>query len=1097
MLNLQIVPQNFPQSLAQTEFQAKWIDRCLNENAIDFDVFEANIEFIDGQGIYEALNWEIPKQRGSGGIRPWNEGAAFVGEDGEIWQVRLDVPRISKQEGKAIKYESVRGAGSRLFFPNVPLQTRALISKRWGVEVPETGSFWAWFNSAKEAKAIPLLPTEGGCKALSLLSHGFVSLSLYGSSAAWQKKESKYDKKVLLPQLREAARGRAVHFAFDSDVKPSAQIRVRQSIAAIGKAFYQKIATEIKVLSWNPEQGKGADDFLSQTGIEAFQEVIDVALSFPEWKKASAQKWALDTYNLYAARAKADYQAIAPTVLDCDFRFPELGEALLYCAAMGLGKTHAFKEAIKALRVQYPDLLIDAIGHRNNLLLQTSKRLGLTHIHQTSAGKHTQLQIDNEPSLAYCADSLWRRFDGLISAMASGQKLLLILDEVDALLKHILLSKTIKPIKRINLIRKFSILLQQIGSGGGWVIGGEAALTQLAVDSLRELSLGKLKVTVAANRKKPAPWTCLSKEGYRINSDGRPVQVSAKQLALKEVGTHLAEGRRVCLLTTSQEAAEQFDVHFTGLGFKVWRLDSKTSPEKENRAAFQDMAGTIRSSDADLIVFTPTLESGVSIDGSGLVDRIVLYGSGLEPSTSYQMLGRFRDPSIPRILCVEEAGFSSTKSGSFDPAAVLDEWRSNVEKIMIQHSKYGEVDPVLSIAHEIASKFVAREAAGIAGLRENLLDKLREENHKIIERPEEVHASLSGIAKKAKEAVEDTRVEDWINADDSQLSPEQASERMKDSDLSWLDRVVCLKAIERGKFGDVVDKDSWIQGYWRDARKGAALKNAVRTATEFNHEGMASEADRMMLDRQIRATGTVWGAETLGRDLAIQTLKKLNLQMLLPLADTGIPFHAEHPSVQAVFKSALLIADEVSDYLNLNITPDTRPMSFVKDLLENRLGYGFEVEQVTVVVPNPELIAHQNPHKNNESFSVQLNNPTTETDLNPPTRGRGRPKKSEELQGEKKRIRVYRLKSAPHHAAMMECFKAHHDKQVAESQQEPETQPSEAQIQPGRAINWGGEPWSVVAVRGGSVWLSEGASIAPLDQCLKTTMEYVLMGLKQ
>ena len=1085
-----------PKPLARTEFQAKWIDRCLNENAIDPDVFEANVRFIEGQDVYESLNWTIPKQRGFGGLSSWNEGAGFFGEDGQAWQVRLDVPRVSK-DGKIVKYESVRGQGARLFYPSVPPKTRELISQKWGVNVPENGSFWAWFNASKDARAIPLFPTEGGTKALGLLSHGFVSLSLYGVNSAWQKKESKYDRRELLPMLRESVRGRAVYFTFDSDVKPTAQIRVRQSIALIGKAIHKKLSPDVRVLQWDSADGKGADDFLSAQGAGAFNAIVQGAPKFTDWKKSSLQDWARDTYRVYSARAKADYQAIAPTVTDCGFRLPELGEAMLFDAPMGSGKTHAFGGVIDALRRDYPDMLVDAIGHRNNLLLQTATRLGLTHIHETSAGQHTQLRIDHEASLAYCADSLWRRFDALIVAMHGGQKLLLILDEVDALLKHILLSKTIKSTKRIHLIRKFSALLQAIGQGGGWIIGGEAALTQLAVNSLRELSLGKLRVTVASNRIKPPQWECFSKEGFRINGDGQSVQASSKQLTMKVLSQDLAEGRRVALLTTSQEAAEQFDHHFSKLGIKVWRLDSKTSPEKENRSAFQDMAGFIRSSDAQLFILTPTVESGVSIDGSGLVDRIVLYAAGLEPSTSYQLLGRFRDPSIPRILCVEEQGFSSTKSGQFDPALILESWRNNAEKVMGQHSLMGEVDPVLRVAHEIAAKFEARKAAGISGLRENLLDKLKAEGHLVVHREEEVDGRVSELVRQAKEAVEDTRCEDWRNADDSMLTPEQATDRMKDSDLTWLDRVVCLKAIERGKFGELVDQDSWFQAYWRNDRSGRALKNAVLTSTEFQNDGMATEADRMALSRQIRTTGTIWGGGFEGRDSVIETLKKLNLHLLLPIADTGTPIHADHHVVRSVFNSALSIVDEVSDVLNLNICPESRPMSFVKDLLEKHLGYEFEVERVRVPKPiappaeeAEEFLSHQNPHKNNYGeFSDSKTPDSPETQSNPksPNKG-GRPKKGETIQ-----IRVYRLKSAQNHAEMVEAFKTAHDKSAQEFAESPEAG-AESKLQPGRAINWGGEPWTVVAVRSGLVYLSEGSGVSSLEMCPRIPIAMVLTG---
>ena len=1070
---------------ARIDFRLKWRDRCLNENAIDPEVYRANIQFLEGQALYEALGWSIPRQAGFR-KQPWTEAAAFVGEDGKAWQVRLDVPRVSKGGKIGNKYESVKNGGARIFFPNVPVKIRKKIAERWGVDVPLTGSFWAWFNSSEEAKKIPLVPTEGGTKCLSLISQAIVSISLYGCSSAWEKRDSKYDKQVLLPQLRESVRGREVLFAFDSDVKSTAQAAVRKAIALIGKAI-KVLTRSVRVMTWNPKQGKGVDDFIAAQGSDALSELIDSAIEFSEWKKTSSKEGAKATYSLYGGKAKADLNALAPTINDCGFRLPALGEAFLVSGAMGLGKTYWFGVVIPLLREFYPDLIVDAIGHRNNLLIQTGKRLSLTHIRDTASGQYTGAFIENEGTLAYCIDSLWRRYDTLIQAMASGRKVLLILDELDAVMKHLLLSSTIKPERRIDLLRKFGVLLQQIAAGNGWIIGGEAGLTALSVDALRDLSLGKLKITVAENATKPKPWICHQVEGHRLKGSGIK-SVLPKQTALAITLKLLLEGKRVALLTTSQEAAEQFDSVFTQNSVNVRRFDSKTSSEEENRGVFENLGKAIgESSDVQVFIATPTIESGVSIEGEGIVDAIVLYASGLEPSTSYQMLGRFRDPNIPRYLCVAERGHGI---GSFDSGKILEKWRDCALGSMDAHGLRSEVDPILTVAHELAAKYSARESAGISNLREFLIEKLGADGHSIIEESLEVPSIVADALKAAKRAVEDQRCAEWSSADDSGLTPESARIEMRSSDLNWLDRVKCLKAIARGKYGVQIDKESWVRTFWANERDGKSLENAIKTAADFSTEGMAAESDRRALSRQIRATGTIWGVDFRGRDRVIQTLQKLNLQCILPHVASGVPIHADHSSVRSVFRSALLIADEVSDVLGLTVTPETRPMTFVMDLLRGRLGYVFEVDQVTVSKLSPDLIARENPLDISiEDFGVQLNNSpeTPEATLTPTKRGRGRPKKSEQLRGETQRIRVYRIQPCPHHSEMMTAIVDQH-----QSSPEPEPTTPESQIQPGRSINWGGELWTVVAARGVDVWLCEGKTAQPIDRCLKTRIEHVL-----
>jgi hypothetical protein len=1087
------------ESQAETGFQAAWEERCLRDNGISPKVYAANIRFIEGQDVFESLGWDIPKQRGSGGLRHWNEAAAFVGEDGEAWQLRLDVARVSK-DGKVLKYESPKGGGAQLYFPVVPIETRLLISAKWGVNVPEMGSFWAWFNSSKEARGIPVLPTEGGTKALALLSAGYPSVSLYGCSSAWSKRDSKYDKKVLMPQLREVCRGRSVYFAFDSDIKPNAVATVRSAIALIGKTLHKKISPDVRVLEWEPALGKGVDDMIAAQGLVLFEQLFDKAAQFSDWKKASSRAWAKMTHSLYSGGAKADFVATAPTVTDCNFDAPKLGTCLLLDAGMGLGKTYYFGVIIKALRELFPDLLVDAIGHRNNLLIQTGRRLGLTHIRDTATGQHTGARIAHEESMAFCADSLWRRFDSLIRAMDAGQKVLLILDEVDALIKHILLSGTIGSAKRIDLIRKFSILLKQIAAGNGWIIGGEAHLTELAAQSLRDLSGGALIVKVAANKIKPAPWDCLSISGVRDGAMGSKVQVSAKQTTLSTVSKLLARGQKVALLTTSQAAAEEFDIHFSGDGLKVWRLDSKTSAEPENCGCFENLGEELRKREFDLFIATPTIESGVSIEGAGLVDAIVLYSSGLEPASSYQMLGRFRDSNIPRIIIAAESGQLSG-ARSFDPGNVLQQWRDRIGTAMASHGLMGELDPILTVAHEIAAKYLARECAGVSMLREVLLEKLAEDGHSIQHEERSISGAISQLVKNATKAMETRRGDDWVGSDDSDLTPESARLKMRESGLTWLDRVGCLKAIARGKYGDLVDQRSWVDAYWADERDGRALENATRTAAEFSKEGMAGDSDRRALQRQLKATGTVWGASFQGRDRVIQLLKRLNLENLL-LHVGSVPVHRDHPAVKAVFKSALLLADEVSDVLNLNITPESNPLAFVKDLLGSRLGYKFQAEKVTVQIPledsSDSIIVYEKPRdikcmRFSWTIKSDLENPPQSETLSPPKRGRGRPKKEDALTVpgfETVRIQVYHVLPCPHHAEMMQAFQGQHEAAAAADLQVVEDAPATPiALNPGRSVVWGGELWTVVAARGSEVWLCEGGTVKPLNRCLKTSLE--------
>ena len=257
---------------------------------------------------------------------------------------------------------------------------------------------------------------------------------------------------------------------------------------------------------------------------------------------------------------------------------------------------------------------------------------------------------------------------------------------------------------------------------------------------------------------------------------------------------------------------------------------------------------------------------------------------------------------------------------------------------------------------------------------------------------------------------------------------------MKSSDLLWLDKVACTKAIKREKYGDLVDSDEWIETYWADERDGRRMENAVLTAAEYNNEGIAEAFDRRELTRQVKTTGTIWGASFRGREVVIELLKKLDLRAL-NFAGTEIEFPANSDVVNSIFNSALRFADEVQEVLSLTITPQTNRMSFVSDLLHGRLGYSFEVSRrMMIEVPeepedkmDEELTGHQKYlYKSIGDFGDQLNQ-KAEVSLNK----RGRPK------GPKtKRVRFYKLLTCPHHGEMMELFVVAHQKYEKEFEAE-------------------------------------------------------------
>ncbi|HEY9664357.1 MAG TPA: DUF3854 domain-containing protein, partial [Allocoleopsis sp.] len=188
-VNIATKPQPF---LSLEQFSSAIEQEFIHGSAIDPLLFAASVQVVPdviyGNGevletpIHDALNWKY--------TRFWVNkrsialvAALLLNEDGSCWQSKLSQPRVDKK-GKAFKYETPVGNGSRAFLPHIPPAIRQRIADRYRVEVPLDGSFWNWLYYHPE---LPIVWTEGGKKALSLLSLGYIAIALYGVNGGYTK----------------------------------------------------------------------------------------------------------------------------------------------------------------------------------------------------------------------------------------------------------------------------------------------------------------------------------------------------------------------------------------------------------------------------------------------------------------------------------------------------------------------------------------------------------------------------------------------------------------------------------------------------------------------------------------------------------------------------------------------------------------------------------------------------------------------------------------------------------------------------------------------------------------------------------------------
>ena len=276
-------------------------------------------------------------------------------ETGETWQFIVEAQNTSK----GYRYLSPAKIGNRAFLPDIPRDIRKAIGDRHSVKVPLEGSFWDWF---KQNKQIPLDITEGGGKALSGLSHGFVAIALYGCSC------------LASPDLLPYLKGRDIRIAFDSDTKPSAIKAVKQALFKHLRPL-SKLAKSVKVVTWD-SKNKGLDDLLASGGAGAYTSAIATAKNADDWlfeQNLETAKQRLEISDRLSHDVEITHDEFKNLTHDSLKALTGNARDIAINAFTGAGKTEL------AAKIIANYLYAIAPFHRKALAQSGSQRLGLTY----------------------------------------------------------------------------------------------------------------------------------------------------------------------------------------------------------------------------------------------------------------------------------------------------------------------------------------------------------------------------------------------------------------------------------------------------------------------------------------------------------------------------------------------------------------------------------------------------------------------------------------------------------------------------------------------------------------------------------------------
>ncbi|QLE45526.1 DUF3854 domain-containing protein (plasmid) [Nostoc sp. C052] len=649
--------------IIESDSHAKHQQEWLN-SGVDEEIIALNVRSLYGTTPYEYLLYS-PKisRRNDGRLRDrdlkkyqhielggwWCSGVDPLNNYiSMMWGCfKPDHPRRDRQKiHKFIKYEHPYREETRAFFLLVPNRIWVKVSNRSGIPITEEdlqhpGGFWHWVWKHN----VPVTIVEGVKKAGALLTAGYTAIAIPGVNAGYRTPHDEYGtaigKPFLIPDLKHfATQGRQVNICFDQDNKPETLQRVRTAISRMGRLLVNE-GCSLRVIDLPLGAEKGVDDFIYALGKEAFDALYNTAVALELWE---IKLFTLLTY---------------PPVIALNQRFlgqllvPEGEKLIILKAPKGTGKTEWLATEVAKAHDQERRVLI--ITHRIQLGEALCNRFGVNYVTEVHTSETGTL-------LGYgvCVDSLHHESQARFNPNDWANDVIII-DECDQVFWHLLNSGTEVQKRRVSVLKNLKQLVQNVlGSSQGKIYLSSADVSDTDVKYVLSLA-GEYRVNpfVIVNNYRHVAGNC-----YNYSGSNPKNLIAALDKAIAKGGHHLlcCSAQKAKSKWGTQALEERFHRKFPHL--RILRIDSESVADPSH-AAFGCIAHLNEIlTQYDLVIASPSLETGVSIDIRGHFSAVWGIFQGVQPVNSVrQMLARVRE-TVDRHIWVREWGMSVVGNGS-------------------------------------------------------------------------------------------------------------------------------------------------------------------------------------------------------------------------------------------------------------------------------------------------------------------------------------------------------------------------------------------------------------------------------------------------
>ncbi|AFZ57637.1 plasmid replication protein, CyRepA1 family (plasmid) [Anabaena sp. PCC 7938] len=640
-------------------------------SAIDPEIIDLNLRSLWGTTPYEYLLYSINiSRRNDGRLRDGDLRKYRHIENGGWWCNGVDPlnnyeqmlwgclkpnqPRRDKQKiHKIIKYEHPYKEATRAFFLYVPYKNWAKISDRCGIAITEEDRldprgfwYWVWRHN------VPLIICEGVKKAAALLTAGYAAIAIPGVNNGYRTSKDEYGntigKPYLIPEIQHfATRGRQVNICFDNDSNAETRKRVRTAINRMGSLLIGA-GCEVKVIDLPPGAEKGVDDFIAAKGQDAFHALYNTSEVLEMWQIR------LSTLLTYPPAISLNQRFLGEILI------PASEKLIILKAPKGTGKTESLTLEVAKAHESGQRVLV--ITHRIQLGEALCNRFGVnyvTEIHDSETGDLLGYGV--------CIDSLHGNSQAKFNPNDWSNDIVII-DEADQVFWHLLNSDTEVAKRRVSVLDNLKKLVQNVlSSPQGKIYLSSADISDVDVNYILSLAGGiHIKPFVIVNDYQLESGNCYNYQG----KDPRNL-IAALDMAIAQGGHHLlcCSAQKMTSKWGTQALEKRYQSKFPHL--RILRIDGETVKDP-NHPAYGCIAHLNEIlTEYDLVITSPSLETGVSIDIKSHFSAVWGIFQGVQPVNSVrQMLARLRE-TVDRHIWVREWGLGVIGNGSTSMGVLL------------------------------------------------------------------------------------------------------------------------------------------------------------------------------------------------------------------------------------------------------------------------------------------------------------------------------------------------------------------------------------------------------------------------------------------